>query len=357
MNRQARMANTPEDYKKLKLKKEIKPWEDGLRSSPEGENFEWWYFDAHLEDGSDLVIIFYSKSATHPTDGWNPNISVTLNRPDGTKINDTVFLPADQFSSSTTSADVKIGDNYFRGDLNHYEIQAATENVDVHVSFDNITPAWRPETGVIYFGDQDEDYFSWLPATPRGDARVTLKINGVTSEVDGQCYHDHNWGNASMMSLLHHWYWGRANIGDYTVINSEMISEKKYGYKPFTIFLVAKGDEILADDISYVKYEEKQLAIDETTKKPFHKEITYNYNDGKKHYKISYLWKETILQEKMVDQLPKLKKIAAEIAGFDGAYLRFKGKVKLEIFENDKVTEVFENEAIWEEVYFGKTLK
>jgi hypothetical protein len=43
----------------------------------------------------------------------------------------------------------------------------------------------------------------------------------------GSGYHDHNWGNNSIMELFNHWYWSRAEIGPYNVIASEMIAEKK----------------------------------------------------------------------------------------------------------------------------------
>ena len=33
-------------------------WEDGLRIDPQPGNFEWWYFDAHFDDGSTAVLNF-----------------------------------------------------------------------------------------------------------------------------------------------------------------------------------------------------------------------------------------------------------------------------------------------------------
>ena len=34
-------------------------WEDGLRTSGDRNEFEWWYFDAKLDDGSVLVTYFW----------------------------------------------------------------------------------------------------------------------------------------------------------------------------------------------------------------------------------------------------------------------------------------------------------
>ncbi|WP_119326236.1 hypothetical protein [Companilactobacillus musae] len=62
MTEQTRMANKKDDYLKLNLTKDVEPWEDGLRTNIKELNYEWWYFDAHLSDGSDLVVTFYDKS-------------------------------------------------------------------------------------------------------------------------------------------------------------------------------------------------------------------------------------------------------------------------------------------------------
>jgi hypothetical protein len=39
-------------------------WEDGIRTSGEKGTYEWWYFDAHLDDGSTVVIVFFTKFMT-----------------------------------------------------------------------------------------------------------------------------------------------------------------------------------------------------------------------------------------------------------------------------------------------------
>jgi hypothetical protein len=43
--------------------------------------YEWWYFDAHLEDGSSLVIVFYTKNPLAPEHPLEPFVTVQLDRP------------------------------------------------------------------------------------------------------------------------------------------------------------------------------------------------------------------------------------------------------------------------------------
>lgn len=354
----ARMANQPNDYKKLNLTETIQPWEDGIRTDASGENYEWWYFDAHLNDGSDLVVTFYDKSMIHPTPGLKPAITIDLNRPDGTKISDELAFDPNEFSASTEGADVKIANNYFKGNLKHYSIKAKTQNIELEIESDNLVPAWRPAAGQVYFGNHDEHSFCWLPATPRGNARIKLIVNNKTENLTGICYHDHNWGNIQMLKLMHHWYWGRANIDDYTVISSYITAEKKYNYQEFPVFMVAKGDKILTGDAKYVTYTQSDSTTDEKTKKPVHRKLCFDYDDGKNHLKITYLWGKTILNSPFIESLPPIKRAAAKLSGMDGAYLRFSGTVKLEVIDQSgKTLETHTNNALWEEMYFGKTIK
>ena len=120
--------------------------------------------------------------------------------------------------------------------------------------------------------------------------QATITQNGKTEQLTGTGYHDHNWGNAPMMILMHHWYWGRAKIGDYQVISSYIYGAKKYGYAEFPIFMLAKDGAVLADDPEkYLKYSEQDAYIDEKTGKTTHKALVYDYDDGKQHYRVTFL--------------------------------------------------------------------
>src|SRR2546423_3288344 len=58
----ARRADRPEDYTRLGIDPSpIAAHEDGMRTDGGKGSYEWWYFDAHLDDGSTLVVVFYTK--------------------------------------------------------------------------------------------------------------------------------------------------------------------------------------------------------------------------------------------------------------------------------------------------------
>lgn len=57
----ARLANLDSDYAKLGIaRNKIAMAEDGLHTNGKFGEYEWWYFDGRMDDGSSLVIVFYS---------------------------------------------------------------------------------------------------------------------------------------------------------------------------------------------------------------------------------------------------------------------------------------------------------
>jgi hypothetical protein len=369
----SRLGATAEHYAKLGLKKGVvEQWEDGTRTnSGERGTYEWWYFDSHLEDGTALVLVFYTKHMISPEGPPAPHVTISYKTADGYSYEGTYEVPRDgrpkdgsprdgrpssAFSAAKEGCDVKIGRCYFRGNLSEYDVYYKDDRAEVTAHLKSNVPPWRPETGHIYFGDDDEHYFAWLPSVPEGEVTALVTIDGKTSEHTGTGYHDHNWGNVNMRAVMNHWYWGRARIGEYRVITSYIYGEKKYGYNEFPIFMVAEKNKILADDGTKLTFTASGEFIEAETGKPIHNSLVYDYDDGVKHYRVSYTRKKSIVNFKMIEELKGLFKFLARLAGFDGAYHRFTGGAAVERLEGGAVVEKQEAPAIWELMYFGRNM-
>lgn len=220
-------------------------WEDGLRAETRPGNFEWWYFDAHLDDGSTLVIGYYTKPLLQRNDALTPTIVITLTQPDGRKLSDFPIYPADQFSASKDHCDVRIGPNWARGDLHRYELHAEAAGVTADLTFTGLVPPWRPAASKNYYDEGLTRYFGWLPSIPFGIVEGNLAYEGQSRAVRGTGYHDHNWGNVALNDVLSHWFWGRAHLGEYTLIFAQMVATKAFDHQLLPVFMLAKGGEIL----------------------------------------------------------------------------------------------------------------
>jgi hypothetical protein len=355
-NDHLRLADRPADYERLGLDPvRVAQFEDGQRIGTEKGRYEWWYFDAHLDNGATVVVVFYTKPNVSPNGPFAPRVTVNITLPDGRNIDKLFDTMPELFSASTSGCDVRIGTNRFVGDLDRYHIRATIEEISVDIELSGRVRAWRPKSGHIYFGAEGrEKLFAWLPAVPHGQANVRYTIGREEHRASGSGYHDHNWGDVPMQTLMHNWYWARASIGPYTVIASYITATEAYGYETQIVYMLAWDGRIIADDEANVSFEMDRIAIDGKSGKPVADVTRYTYRDGDTRYVVSFEREKTILQAIFTNRMPLLKRIIARLIGFDGAYHRFTGKVTIEKFEGEVRTEIFEDRAIWELMYFGK---
>jgi len=356
------LAEISTDYLKYNIKEGNVPdkCEDGIRTNGIKGTYEWWYFDSHLEDGSTIVIVFYTKSIVKINDNLKPFVSLEITKPDGNKITRVFNGNADDFSASKDSCNIRIGKNYFRGNLKNYKIHYEDKEMNLTALIKRTTESWRPQTGHLEFGPDRKDYFAWLVPVPKGEAHVTYTYKGDSVNQTGSCYHDHNWGNRSMIKLLNHWYWSRAEIGPYTVIASEMIAEKKYDKKNIVVFNISRDGKTLADDGKSVTMYQTYGKIHKKLKKDVSDNLLFLYNSEKDSMRYEYyLYRsKNILEADLLASAISNKflcNIAKLFSGFDGAYFRMTGKTEIRVYKNNKLWETFEsNKAVWELMYFGK---
>lgn len=353
----ARLANTADDYKRLGLTECIEPWEDSHRTNGKFGEYEWWYFDGKMDDGSSLVIVYYTQPVTAIAPGYAPSVTFSLTK-DGKHIQDSITAKKKNCAFDREKCSVQIGKSFCRGDLKSYTLHYESERVQADVSLTSSTTSWRPETG--YFLFDEKKYFAWLPSVPEGKMEATVTIDGETVYLCGTGYHDHNWGNTGMFWIMHHWYWGRAKVGDYQVISSYITAHKPYEYEHFKVFLLSKNGEKLGDDPKYVTYTQSEPEFDSVTEKHYHKKLVYDYNDGTQHYRITYAAEKIIETFVTADSKTSvhaksnpLQLWIVKMAGLAPSYIRMIGTVTLEKLDSEQVIECISAPGLWEQMYFG----
>ena len=277
----ASVADSPADYARFGIDPAtIAQWEDGARTDNRPGTYEWWYFDAHLDDGAKLVVVFQNKDVVNPNQPLSPLLRLSLDLPDGRSFEKLVNLPAASWTAATDRADVRLAGNRFEGDLHTYRITATAEEVSVDVTLTGQIRPWRPATGHLLFGPERELDFAWLPAVPQGSVTGSYTVDGVTTPVTGVGYHDHNWGNVSLLKIIHNWYWARGQAGPYSVIASYITAVEKFGHQSIPVFMLARDCEIVADDAALVRFETEGLYTDDLTGKPVASVVRYVYERG-----------------------------------------------------------------------------
>ncbi len=356
-----KLAKISDDYNKRNLIKGNIPekWEDGMRTSGDKGSYEWWYFDAHLQDGSTVVITFYTKFMTDIKKPFNPYLTVSIDKADGSKISEKFYCDPEDFFASKDSCNVKMGNNYVVGNLKEYKIHIENEDINLTAVIKRTTQSWRPKTGHMVFGADESKEFNWVVPVPQGEMEMEYNYKGVTTKTAGSAYHDHNWGNVSMMEIFNHWYWSRAEVGPYTVIASEMISEKEFNNDNIITFNISKDGETVVDDGELVTLYRTYGKEHSTLKKDVSDDLIFIYEDPQSEYRYEYsLYRKNTIVE--VDLIAAsvghgLKyRLAKMLTSIDPAYFRFTGKAEIRVFKSGNLIEKYtSNKAVWELMYFG----
>lgn len=354
----ASVADRPADYARFGLDPTtIAQWEDGARTDNRPGTYEWWYFDAHLDDGAKVVVVFQNKDVVNPDRPLSPLLRLSLDLPDGRSFEKLVDLPAESWSASTDRADVQVAGNRFEGDLHTYRITATAEELSVDLTLRGQIRPWRPATGHLVFGTDRALEFAWLPSVPQGTVTGSYTVDGATTQVTGVGYHDHNWGNVSPVKIIHDWYWARGQAGPYSVIASYITSVEKFGSQTIQVFMLARDGRIVADDASHVRFETEGVYTDDVTGKPVASVTRYTYEHGDDTLTVSFRRERDLTRALMVDEMPRAKRLLAKLARFDGAYLRFAGPMTVTVLRAGEHVEEYTDDALWELMYFGHAQK
>ena len=176
MSKHAWMASSKGEYTRYKLSEtNLQKWEDGLRTTESKGSYEWWYFDSKLNDGSSLVITFFTGPIASFSEGFKPYATFTHTKANGEKYDSKVYPINNDYEFSKEQCDVRIGKCTFKGNMKEYEIYWTDENIEAKIKLKGNVPSWRPYTGHILFNTNK--LFAWLPSIPEGNVSVDIKSN------------------------------------------------------------------------------------------------------------------------------------------------------------------------------------
>ncbi|MFC4231006.1 hypothetical protein ACFOW1_03830 [Parasediminibacterium paludis] len=356
-NKWLKVPTSPQAYETLQLEKGVvQPWEDGSRTTQDGNSYQCWYYDAHLNDGSLFVISFNLREGTKLKKALTPFISVDIVFANGKKIGRTIRAKQAAFTSSTTNCDVHIGDSYFTGNLNQYHIHISDSLLQMDIDMVRTADSWRPETGIFNFGN-DGKYAGWFVPVPEGTTHVTYTYKGITTTTTGKCYHDNTWWNQSPRKLFNNWFWAATDVGPYKIITYNITATKKYHYEQQLSYAVFKNGKLLVDDYRKVGTQKSDDIMQTIGKKPLSKTTKFTYSDSITTYTL-VLNQKDILQSVATIKSNVTKQLVKLFTGFDGAYYRVKGVASFSVYQNGQLQNTYQSDnAIWDSYFFANPPK
>lgn len=241
--------------------------------------YEWWYFDAELDNGYKIAVTltaggfagaeygaFITEYAKNPSLKYNASdfANVTLN------LTDHKDGSVHMFSQNFRSDDLNIASDRVQGkwggacsidtDLTGplpistitLELpDAEGGSIKGQMVFQAVVEGSKIGRGANMDADVNGTrlFHKWIVAMPT--AKVTSRLtvidkDGNAADISscGFGYHDHNWGNHSLMQTLDRWYWGRIAELDMTIIYAKVWNIVPE-YPTYSPMLFTQGDRII----------------------------------------------------------------------------------------------------------------
>ncbi len=312
----------------------LMPADDGLHMDRRGM-YEWWYFDAHLDNGYTIVVFFHASNPNPGLEG-KTGMEIVMLRPDGVRVQKFIPHKKSEFSAARDKPEVTIGHNTLRvqqrdGDLPVYEVDVREQGLGFHLAYKAEVNGWKPGTGLSHFGDLG--FFGWVIPFARASVEGTITDGDKTFQVRGIGYHDHNWLNFRFAAIIEYWMWGRIYSENFTVSYAFIQCNEKVNRHTVKVLMLAEGRDVvlstgefdfLMDDFEY----------NPKTKYQFPKQVTIHAPD---ELKAALKMKRILEAQNMLENFsPMLRFLARNILRIQPGYFRLLSDFELEVMRNGK---------------------
>lgn len=223
---------------------QVVPSDNGAHPSTDKHAFEHWYFDAHLDDGRIVVAMLQTRELVHR----KPGVEIHVYSADGERREAIKQYSDAELTVSAERCDVQVGRSFAKvtgeeDGLPVYHVSVAEDDLAFDLTFTAEVPPWMPGRGQTSYNDRE--FFAWVVGAPRARVAGTVTVDGVTTEVAGRGYHDHNWGVGDMKRIISKWYWGRLYTDDFSLVYAMVQTQKKYGEHWSQPVMIAMGREVV----------------------------------------------------------------------------------------------------------------
>jgi hypothetical protein len=212
---------------------------DRARHTIKGKRpFEWWYFDGYLDTGETFVGVYLDPSFTT----GKPGVAFSIYSHDWEKQSRLLTLKAEDITTSKDDVDIVSTVGFIhRIDDKTYQVSWDMDDIKADLKLTTLAPGWMPHGGDGV--NEDNLDFFWTIHQARNRIEGTITKDGITTEVTGIGYADHNWGRKPLNEITRKWVWGRILAGDYTIVYADVdYLDPAINSRPLYI---ARGDRMI----------------------------------------------------------------------------------------------------------------
>jgi carotenoid 1,2-hydratase len=211
--------------------------------------FEWWYFDALSDDGSEVISITFTDNfvfspsyaapfgnptsiAPHlgPASAQTPAVSMLYWSGGRAVVRQSAEYSVSQFSASREQPECRIGENHFHFDEAKYGCGYLV-HIDISLAMGGravATLEWLSlDSDLVEYGAAGDGELTWNMVAPRCDVSGRIEVFDAsgrcerTAHFRGTGYHDHVRGTEPLYDALSTRQWGRAHFVDVSAVYSE----------------------------------------------------------------------------------------------------------------------------------------
>lgn len=230
---------------------------------------EWWYFDATLNDGYTMQIIYqiYSMVQQH-------FVVMKLNLyHHGEHIikKEQVYLPHQVYFSTVTPRIILDNKEVLSATMNNdqfeYQLNLDFDSIHTEFTFTGCTPGWKGELPMS----------KWIVALPRAEVTGFIQVDQNTLQFTGVGYHDHNAEITAEVGLFFGWYWGKIHEQGVTITWSD-IMPTSFDHHPLLVINTA-DDKVINVPEDNIKVSTEDLWFENGFLIPHKYTITAKTND------------------------------------------------------------------------------
>lgn len=247
--------------------------------------YEWLYFDIHAPDGNSISFVFLGPNpfdidiaTLFSLSGIKKHVGVMAQAtaPTGQRFEVLDYTRKNDIKFNASPYHLKINQSTLSMEklpngLPEYilELDAVDRytgmKIKAHLILTSLMRGWKHKEGYVYSDGlaTPKKYHKWVVSVPKGVVSGTYEfiskrgesLHHVTLD-KASGYHDHNYGTLPLSDTTDGWYWGRAQIGDKTLIYTKVFGKSKpaffgdINYKknpPSTLMFMATEQEVLVD--------------------------------------------------------------------------------------------------------------